>query len=53
VALFQTHILSGSAGTVNRAQYAVSRDGRFLMNQPVEGSIASPITVILNWKGKS
>jgi eukaryotic-like serine/threonine-protein kinase len=50
VALFQTHILSGSAGTVNRAQYAVSRDGRFLMNQPVEGSIASPITVLLNWK---
>jgi eukaryotic-like serine/threonine-protein kinase len=50
VALFQTHILSGSAGTVNRAQYAVSRDGRFLMDQPVEGSIASPITVLLNWK---
>ena len=30
-------------------QYAVSHDGRFLINQPVEESSTSPITLILNW----
>src|SRR5437870_2744009 len=33
-----------------RPQYAVSRDGRFLINQPAEESTATPITLILNWK---
>jgi dipeptidyl aminopeptidase/acylaminoacyl peptidase len=32
-----------------RHQYAVSQDGRFLMNQPVEAGAATPITLILNW----
>jgi len=36
----------------NNQQYAVSRDGRFLINQPVETSTAVPITLILNWKAK-
>lgn len=49
VALFPTRIVSGGVGAVNRPQYAVSRDGRFLINQPVEESTASPITLILNW----
>ena len=35
----------------NNQQY-VSRDGRFLINQPVETSMAVPITLILNWKAK-
>ena len=30
-------------------EYAVSRDGRFLINQMVEESVNSPITLILNW----
>ena len=47
VALFGTHIGVGTATW--RAQYAVSRDGRFLINQVVEESTAAPITLILNW----
>ena len=49
VALFQTHIFSGGTAANNRHQYAVSRDGRFLINQSVEESTTSPITLILNW----
>jgi Tol biopolymer transport system component len=37
---------------VNKQEYAVSRDGRFLINQQVESSITSPITLILNWHPK-
>jgi Tol biopolymer transport system component/predicted Ser/Thr protein kinase len=36
----------------NRQEYAVARDGRFLVNQPVESSAIPPITLILNWKAK-
>lgn len=50
VPLFPTRILSGSVGIVNKPQYAVARDGRFLINQPVEESTASSITLLLNWK---
>jgi Tol biopolymer transport system component len=47
VALFSTDIVDQPF----KAQYTVSRDGRFLLNnlQPEEAS-ASPITLILNWK---
>jgi hypothetical protein len=34
----------------NRQEYVVTRDGRFLINQPAETSSVSPITLILNWK---
>ena len=47
-ALFQAHVVPG-VGT-NKQQYAVSRDGRFLINEPVEESVTAPITLILNWK---
>jgi serine/threonine protein kinase len=50
VALFPTRILGGPVSVLNRPQYDVSRDGRFLINQLVEESTASPITLILNWK---
>jgi hypothetical protein len=31
-------------------QYAVARDKRFLMNEPLEGAFAhAPITVVTNW----
>jgi dipeptidyl aminopeptidase/acylaminoacyl peptidase len=48
VSLFQTLILGGGDANVN-TQYAVSRDGRFLISQPAE-SATTPITLILNWK---
>jgi eukaryotic-like serine/threonine-protein kinase len=50
VALFQTRISGGGALPPNRPQYAVSRDGRFLINQDIEDSATSPITLILNWQ---
>ncbi len=49
VALFQTRIVGGPTQIVKH-QYAVSRDGRFLINEPAEGSTATPITLILNWQ---
>jgi len=44
--LFQTRMNA----TVNKHQYTVSADGRFLINQQVQESSATPITLILNWK---
>src|SRR5262249_4613573 len=49
VELFPTRIAGGS--TPFKAQYAVSRDGRFLINE-VEQASLSPITLLLNWKPK-
>ena len=48
VPLFSATIAPGIAA--NKQQYVVSRDGRFLINQPVEESSTTPITMILNWK---
>jgi hypothetical protein len=45
-ALFQTRMNA----TVKKHQYTVSTDGRFLINQQVQESSATPITLILNWK---
>ena len=50
VALFPTRIVNGGTVTQNRAQYAVARDGRFLINQTVADGSAAPITLILNWQ---
>jgi Tol biopolymer transport system component/predicted Ser/Thr protein kinase len=48
VVLFQTRVATG--GNFNlKQQYDVSRDGRFLINQTVEESTTTPITLILNW----
>jgi hypothetical protein len=49
VALFPTRIVGGGVSTYPKPQYAVSRDGRFLINQADE-STTTPITLILNWK---
>ena len=35
--------------TRSRPQYAVSPDGRFLMNVNVDEGTASPITIVMNW----
>jgi len=51
VALFQTRIVGGVPAAY-KPQYAVSRDGRFLINQLVETSTTAPITLILNWRPK-
>jgi len=51
--LFRTRLASGAnipVGRESRSQYAVSADGRFLMNMAVEGATAAPITVVLNWE---
>jgi Tol biopolymer transport system component len=47
VALFSTRIVSGRIADIH-AQYAVSRDGRFLINETTDVRTA-PITLILNW----
>jgi eukaryotic-like serine/threonine-protein kinase len=50
VALFPTRIVDGGTVAINRPQYAVARDGRFLINQPVRDAVVAPITLILNWR---
>jgi Tol biopolymer transport system component len=49
VVLLSTRILGGGSGSFAKHQYAVSRDGHFLINQ-VEDSITTPITLIINLK---
>jgi Tol biopolymer transport system component len=51
VALFGTNLVEGPGA--NRHQYAVSKDGRFLLNQRIESSNTSPITIVLNWMLKA
>ncbi len=43
---------NNSGGGGGHPEYAVSRDGRFLVNNILESS-NTPITLILNWKPKS
>jgi Tol biopolymer transport system component len=50
-ALFQTR-LQGVGFNSYRSQYAVSRDGRFLLARPVEETSTTPITLILNWSAE-
>ena len=49
VALFPTRVVQGGRIAAARSEYAVARDGRFLINQPVADATAAPITLILNW----
>jgi hypothetical protein len=49
VALFQTRIVGGGSNFINKAQYAVSADGRFLINISAAESTSAPITLLLNW----
>jgi eukaryotic-like serine/threonine-protein kinase len=51
VALFQTHLASGTNVLGIKPQYAVSRDGRFLLNTAIE-SASAPIIVSVNWTKK-
>ena len=49
MSLFPARIALGAGA--NKQNYAVARDGRFLIVQPVE-SASAPITLILNWRPK-
>ncbi len=51
VPLFQTHLATGTNVLGSKPQYAVSRDGRFLLNTAVE-SAGTPIVVSVNWMKK-
>ena len=51
VPLFQTHLATGTNVLGNKPPYAVSRDGRFLLNTAIE-SASTPIVVSLNWMKK-
>jgi hypothetical protein len=53
VALFPSRVPGGGSSNFFKHQYAVSRDGRFLLNQLIEESATSPITVIVNWDPES
>jgi hypothetical protein len=49
VPLFQTPLALG--GGALRQQYVVSPDGqRFLINSPADEAVATPITVLQNWR---
>jgi Tol biopolymer transport system component/tRNA A-37 threonylcarbamoyl transferase component Bud32 len=48
-ALFQTYLATGTNVVGNKPQFAVSRDGRFLLNSAVE-SAGAPIVVSVNWR---
>jgi hypothetical protein len=49
VALFQTRVASSASANLV-PEYAVSRDGRFLINTRVDDSGITRILLILNWK---
>src|SRR5262245_8193681 len=51
VVLFQTYLATGTNVVGNKPQYAVARDGRFLLNTAVE-SPAAPIVVANGWMKK-
>ena len=51
VKLFQTHLATGTNVLGNKPQYAVARDGRFLLNTAIE-SASAPIVVSVNWMKK-
>jgi hypothetical protein len=50
-ALFPVRPAGDSLAEIVKAQYAVARDGRFLLHESAEESAAVPITLILNWAG--
>ena len=53
LSLFAMRLASGTNVTVGtysgRPQYAVARDGRFLVNLAVDAEATPPIAIVLNW----
>ncbi len=50
VALFPTRIVGGGGDNAQGPQYDVTRDGRFLINTVLDDAVATPITLIQNWR---
>lgn len=48
--MFLTHLASGAGQLVGAPRYAVSADGRFLMNITVEDMAAALVSVVVNWQ---
>ena len=48
--LFRARLWGGGSNAVTNQQYAVSRDGRFLMNITADSGGSSTITILMNWK---
>ena len=52
-ALFPIHLAAGPGisltGYQSRALYAVTADGRFLINTTIEPDRTAPITIVQNW----
>jgi serine/threonine protein kinase len=53
IALFTARLATGgniiASGGLQRPQYAVAPDGRFLMNVAVDEPVMQPITIVQNW----
>jgi Tol biopolymer transport system component len=49
IPLFRSGIVGGGREIYQRENYAVSADGRFLINVPTDDALAPPITLLLNW----
>jgi Tol biopolymer transport system component len=48
--LFQTQIVSGgNQDSTFKFEYAVAKDGRFLVNSSIQNEATTPITAVLNW----
>src|SRR5262249_48224128 len=52
VALSHPNIAPSLASLPDNSQYAVSRDGCFLVNETIQGVTPPPIIVVLNWHPK-
>lgn len=52
VALFSTRIVGGGLDGSLGPQYDVTRDGRFLINTILDDAVATPITLLQNWRPK-
>lgn len=52
VALFPTRMVGGGGDNIQAQQYDVTRDGRFLINTVLDDAVATPITLIQNWRPK-
>jgi Tol biopolymer transport system component len=50
IALFPTRTAGGAVPNLQKQQFAVTKDGRFLINASVESGSESPITLVLNWR---
>ena len=48
--LFDPRPLLSGGSNLSQTVYAVTRDGRFLVNTVVADNVDEPLTVVLNWR---